>query len=368
MPPLKDKLENALNEGRILMLGVQVLIGFDYNAVFQQKFAELPQTMQDAKLVSLALLIISLAGLLSPIPYHWIAGRGQNHRQLHEYAQKVIEWALLPFALAMSLDVAVASTHVISSAQSHILAASVLLLAVSFWYGLGYFKRNKNRVKAKEENMEERPELKDRVKEVLVETRIALPGVQATLGFQFIIVLATGFDSLPQSLKLVHMASLLCSAVCAILLIAPAAYHRIALCGEDSEQFIRFASRWLCIALVPLALALTGDATVVVWKVTHSMELALSVAVASLLATLGFWFGYMYWRRGRMVAESSSLRRIESKPPSITSSAVENEKRRCPSPCSPNTMPGTVATCATSSNFAAALRLSASIDVTSGKA
>jgi hypothetical protein len=283
---------------------VQVLIGFDYNAVFQQKFADLPQAMQDAKLVSLALLIVALAGLLSSIPYHWIAGRGQNHRQLHGYAQKVIEWALLPFALAMSLDVAVASTHVVSPMQGRVLAAGVLLLAVLFWYGLGYFRRNTNRVKTKEEEMNDgKPHLKDRVKEVLVETRVALPGVQATLGFQFIIVLATGFDSLPQSLKLLHLASLLCSAVCAILLIAPAAYHRIALRGEDSEQFIRFASRWLCIALVPLALALTGDAAVVVWKVTQSMELALSVAMASLLATLGFWFGYMYWRRG-MVAES----------------------------------------------------------------
>src|SRR5437016_6937616 len=82
VPPLQDKLENALNEGRILMLGVQVLIGFDYNAAFQQKFTQLPQPMQDLKLASLGLLILSLAMLFAPIPYHWILGRGRNHEDL----------------------------------------------------------------------------------------------------------------------------------------------------------------------------------------------------------------------------------------------------------------------------------------------
>src|SRR5438876_7890609 len=87
VPPLQDKLENALNEGRILMLGVQVLIGFDYNSVFQQKFTQLPQPMQDLKLASLGLLFVSLAMLFALISYHWILGRGQNHDQLHDFAK-----------------------------------------------------------------------------------------------------------------------------------------------------------------------------------------------------------------------------------------------------------------------------------------
>ena len=146
------------------------------------------------------------------------------------------------------------------------------------------------------------PDLTNRIKEVLIETRIALPGVQATLGFQFIIVLATGFGELPHALKLVHLASLMCSALCAVLLITPAAYHRIALRGEDSEQFLRFASRILLVSLVPLAVALMGDVAVVAYKITESMALAVGLAAAGLVATLGFWFGYMYWRRQRRTA------------------------------------------------------------------
>jgi hypothetical protein len=301
VPVLKDKLENALNEGRILMLGVQVLIGFDYRAVFEQRFRELPQSFQQLKLASLGCLIVSLALLVAPIPYHWLAGRGRNFRGLHDYAQTVIEVALLPFGLAMGLDVLVASYHMVSPVMSYLLGGLTVILAGVFWYGLGYSQRKEKRMTRKNNN-EGPPELKDRVKEVLIETRIALPGVQATLGFQFIIVLAASFAELPQSLKYVHLASLLCSALCAILLIAPAAYHRIALDGEDSEDFLRFAHRLLLAALVPLALALAGDVIVVTWKVTESMPAAIALSSASLIVTLGLWFGYMFWRRSRTAA------------------------------------------------------------------
>src|SRR5947209_7709163 len=91
VPALKDKLENALNEGRILMLGVQVVIGFDYRAVFEQRFAELPPGLQQMKLASLGCLIVALTLLMAPIPYHWIAGRGRDFRGLHHYANSMIE-------------------------------------------------------------------------------------------------------------------------------------------------------------------------------------------------------------------------------------------------------------------------------------
>jgi hypothetical protein len=62
------------------------------------------------------------------------------------------------------------------------------------------------------------------------------------------------------------------------------------------------------------------------------------------------------------------LRRIDSNPPWIVSSEVENEKRTWPSPCGPKTTPATVATCALSSRISAALRLSLLMLVTSGNA
>jgi hypothetical protein len=293
---LKNKLENAFNEDRILMLCIQVLIGFDYRAVFEDAFSRLSPMMQHLMLASLSLLILALTLMLAPLSFNWIAGKGGDPKQLHRYIQKMIEWGLVAFTFAMCLDLTLASSRVLTLTGSWIVGAAMLILAMFLWFGLEFYKRKEAVMRPKPVSKEEPIELKDRVKQVLVETRIALPGVQATLGFQFIIVLASGFDALPQSLRVLHLASLMCSSVCAIFLIAPAAYHRIVLGGEDTEEFVYFASRMLLIALVPLALALSGDVTVVVWKITRSMPLAITWACAMLTLMLGVWFGYMSWR------------------------------------------------------------------------
>jgi hypothetical protein len=38
---LDDKLKTALNDNRLLMLGTQVLFGFQFNGIFQDQFDQL---------------------------------------------------------------------------------------------------------------------------------------------------------------------------------------------------------------------------------------------------------------------------------------------------------------------------------------
>jgi Family of unknown function (DUF6328) len=55
---------------------------------------------------------------------------------------------------------------------------------------------------------EQDPTLTEKIKEVLIEARIVLPGAQALLGFQFLIVLTQRFGELARSSKHIHFASL----------------------------------------------------------------------------------------------------------------------------------------------------------------
>src|SRR5215467_8732791 len=71
--------------------------------------------------------------------------------------------------------------------------------------------------------------LTDKIKEVLIEARMILPGAQALLGFQVASTLTDAFETLPVTSKWMHLISLVAIAICTIFLIAPAAYHRIAL-------------------------------------------------------------------------------------------------------------------------------------------
>jgi len=63
-----------------------------------------------------------------------------------------------------------------------------------------------------------------------------------------------GFEKLPNLLKYVHLISLCLTAVSIILLMTPAAYHRIVERGEETEHFHRFARKTLLAAMAPLAL------------------------------------------------------------------------------------------------------------------
>jgi hypothetical protein len=303
---LKDKLENALNESRILILGAQVLIGFGFNTIFQRGFSKLPYRLQDTKLLSLGLMILALCLLISPVAYHRIVARGELDPALHKFTQDVIRFALLPFALAMGMDVFLVSSKMPQSSYSWIFGVFTTAVALYFWYGLEYLERRYQSKMPAEGGQEKPVELKDKIKEVLIEARMVLPGAQALLGFQFIVVLVDAFDQLPQPLKYVHLWSLLSIALCTVLLITPAAYHRIVYQGEDSEKFLRLAGRFVIAAMVPLALGLAGDLLVVTWLVTHSAPVALATSAVALILLLGFWFGYMWWLRLSKQTETAS--------------------------------------------------------------
>ena len=144
--------------------------------------------------------------------------------------------------------------------------------------------------------MEKTP-LKDRVEQVLTEARVVLPGVQALLGFQLATMLMEGFDKLPQSSKYVHVASLILMGLCVILLMTPAAYHRMVERGEDTESFHSLASALLLVVMIPLPLGICGDLFVVLRKVTGSISISVGSALLILMFSYGLWFGFPAYRR-----------------------------------------------------------------------
>ena len=132
--------------------------------------------------------------------------------------------------------------------------------------------------------------LHDRVDFALTEARVVLPGAQAMLGFQFVTMLTQAFERLPNVLKYVHLLSLAMIAIAVILLMTPAAYHRIVERGDETERLFRLTGRLVLAAMVPIALGLSGDFAVVVAHVTHSLRLAFSLAAVALAAFIGAWF------------------------------------------------------------------------------
>jgi hypothetical protein len=145
----------------------------------------------------------------------------------------------------------------------------------------------------------EKTNLETKIKLVLTEARVVLPGAQALLGFQFTAMLTDQFPKLPRESQLVHLASLVSIAATIVLLMAPAAFHRIVERGEDTERVRNFSSVTMLWAMVPLALGISGDFYVVVSKILDSPSLGAVLAGACLMCFYGLWFGLSFAVRAR---------------------------------------------------------------------
>src|SRR5438270_10088922 len=110
MASLEEKVKIALDESRMLVLGAQVLVGFGYRAAFERSFASLSPSIQYSMLGSLGILLVGVALLLSTGAYHRIVHKGQATKDMHSFATKVMDLALLPFLIALAVDLGAATT------------------------------------------------------------------------------------------------------------------------------------------------------------------------------------------------------------------------------------------------------------------
>jgi hypothetical protein len=58
MTPLKDKIQDSLDETRMLVLGSEIPVGFEFTAHFQDGFSDLPEISGIANTAGLGLMLI----------------------------------------------------------------------------------------------------------------------------------------------------------------------------------------------------------------------------------------------------------------------------------------------------------------------
>ena len=296
MSEQSERLQNALDEGRILILGAQIVLGLLYRSVFEPGYDRLPRHSQDLIIGALTMVLAGFVLLMAPVAYHRIVDRGAGGPDLELFVLAIMKPTLPLFALSMGLTLYIATEKIAGSALAAICSVAGVCIALALWYGAGS-GRQKSRRNQPMKDAEDSETLSDNIKHVLTEARMVLPGAQALLGFQFVTILLDDFDRLPQSSKQVHLISLLATALSTVLLMTPAAQHRIVEKGANTEEFHRLAGRFVLMAMVPLAVGIAGDFFVVMRKVTSSVALATTSATALLAVSYGFWFGYTLYRR-----------------------------------------------------------------------
>ena len=145
----------------------------------------------------------------------------------------------------------------------------------------------------------ERVSMKDEMRNVLEEARMVIPGVQALFGFQTMAVFNDRFKDLPSSGINAYLVGLGLLALSIALLMAPAAYHRIAERGCVSRKMIDLASSLITAGLLPLMLGLSLDIYVVALTALGEPRYALYGAVVALILFALLWFAFPLRMRRR---------------------------------------------------------------------
>jgi uncharacterized membrane-anchored protein len=142
-----------------------------------------------------------------------------------------------------------------------------------------------------------REALEEEATHVTDEARMILPGVQAIMGFQLIAVFNDRFHGLDEALQIVHLVAFLLVTLVMGLLMAPAAYHRLAERGRVTRCLVDLASTLLCLALVPFMVGVALDAYLIAYLMTSLTAVSLGCAGSVLLALSALWFGLPYLAR-----------------------------------------------------------------------
>jgi hypothetical protein len=286
--PLPDrKVKTALDETRLLILGAQILLGFHLNAAFQPGFAKLGETPRLLYAGAFSAMAIGVGLLIAPSMQHLLVERGHSSKRILAATTRLAGWALLPMALSLGADVAIVLDYRFGALVGGGVGTLVAALALSLWYG-GWLMRQPQ--EGDRRFMEQPTSIDVRVEHMLTEARVLLPGAQALLGFQMAVLLTDAFSDLPAGSTALHAVALCCVTLAIILLMAPAAFHRIAFDGQNNEAFYRLGSRFVIAAAAPLAVGITSDFYVAVARALQSPFLgtAMAVTIGTVLAML--WF------------------------------------------------------------------------------
>jgi hypothetical protein len=142
----------------------------------------------------------------------------------------------------------------------------------------------------------EQPEkvLDRNVNDLLQEIRVATAGVQFLFAFLLTLPFTQRFTDLGTVDTTVYTVTLLSTAIAALVLIAPVAFHRVLFRQHEKDVVVAFADRALLIGLVLLLVGI-GSAVLLVLDVVLGRGPAVAGCALIMVIGLGTWF-LLPWR------------------------------------------------------------------------
>jgi hypothetical protein len=160
--------------------------------------------------------------------------------------------------------------------------------------------RDSGRAETEEERLDRN------LSELLQELRVALPGVQVLFAFLLAVPFQQGFADITDFQRGAYFGTLICTAIAAVMLISPSAYHRVTFRYQQKRRLVYYANRFSIVGLVFLALAMTG-AIMLITDVLFGTAATIAVTAVAAVFFGFFWFALPLQRRLRLAAEQEPL-------------------------------------------------------------
>lgn len=139
---LETQVDQMLTEARVIIPGVQALLGFQLTVTFTQAFAQLGQSAKITHIVALCCIALAVVLLMAPASIHRIAFAGQDDPAFLRMGSVFVVSAPLPLALGIALDTYVAAGRALQSdAIALVLAAAAIIVPLGIWYALPLWRR-----------------------------------------------------------------------------------------------------------------------------------------------------------------------------------------------------------------------------------
>jgi len=286
---LAARLEFAITELRVQMLSTEVLFGFQLQGTFRTQFAQLSAVAHNLDVVALTSLIATLAALIAAPAQHRIVERGNATRRL----LRIVGWlsgiALVSWAVTFGCDAFIVSERYLGRPTAVGASVCAFAAAMGMWFWL---PRLCGRPSFEQEELPEfeEPPLHEKIKQMLREAWVALPGATGLFGFQLAVTQLDDFTLLPTAIQRIHFVAAAMVAASIIILITPGQLHRVAYKGRDDRRAHDAGTRLLSLALAPLAIGISTDYYVAVGKILGYGAGPKVGAVVVLILLLAAWY------------------------------------------------------------------------------
>ena len=139
---LEEEATHVTDEARMVLPGVQAVLGFQLIAVFNQRFQDLSTAEQLLHLAAFLLMALAMGLVMTPAAYHRQVERGCVSRRFVDLSSTLLTIAMLPLIAGVCLDTYLIARLILKERDpAMIVAVGTALLLACLWYGLPAFGR-----------------------------------------------------------------------------------------------------------------------------------------------------------------------------------------------------------------------------------